>query len=119
MTIFWPSIIENHDSFSCLFDVYYSNFDRSVLTLLFIQLIPLLFYMSMLLMQQFLFISLGKTQHQLFKISQNNIRFSLAIYLTNNLKFVIMVKNWFHFLFKLRRKSDFLNLSYQYTDHFV
>jgi palmitoyltransferase len=124
MTIFWPSVIESNDAFSCLFDVYYSNFDRSILTLLFIQLIPLCLYMLMLLMQQFLFISLGKTQYQLFKISQNNIRFSLIVYLANNLKFRTMAKNWFYFLFRSRRKSDLLNLVHQqqlnsYDDHFI
>ncbi len=127
MSTFWPTVIDDKESFSCLFDVFYANGDRALLTLLFIQLIPLIPYLFMITAQQYLFISVGFTQHQLFKISQNNVRFSMATFLMNNLKFHSMMKNWLNFLFKMRRKSDLLNVVNSsnnsqfsvYNDHFV
>ena len=116
--IFWStSKINDNSSFSCLFDVYYSNFNRALLTLLFIQLIPLISYLTLLLIQQFFFISLGVTQYQLFKISQKNFRFSLALFIVEHFSLKKSLKNWFLFLSKFRNISDIYNK--QMFDHLV
>lgn len=106
--------IPDIQSFSCLFDVFYSNFARAFLTLLFIQLVPLIGYLLMLVIQQACFISLGLTQNQLFKLSQANIRFSLALYIGSNFKITTALNNWYAFLTRIRRLSDF-----SYNDHLV
>ena len=105
------------ETFSCLFDVYYSNFNRATLTLLFIQLIPLITSLTLIIVQQFLFISIGLTQHQLFKLSQKKVRFSLGLFIADNLKINRLVLNWFSLLFRLRKKSDISNR--ESSDHLV
>ena len=119
LTNFWWSNrkINDSSSFSCLFDVYYSNFDRALLTLLFIQLIPLISYLTLLLIQQFFFISLGVTQYQLFKISQKNYRFSLVVFIVEHFSLKKSITNWFLFLSKYRKMSDICGK--QSFDHLV
>ena len=117
LNVFWYApgeSIPDNESFSCLFDVFYSNFARSALFLLFIQLVPIIGYLVMLLAQQACFISLGLTQNQLFKISQTNVRFSLALFISSNFKIKSAFLNWFNFFTKCRRLSDCL-----YSDHLV
>ena len=119
LSVFWLSrdkIGDSH-SFSCLFDVYYSNSSRALLTLLFVQLVPLIFYLILLLIQQFLFVSLGFTQQQLFKMSQKNVRFSLAIFISDTFSVKTSFKNWFNLLAKFRNMSDIL--SSQAFEHLV
>lgn len=105
---------------SCLFDVYYSNFSRSFLTLMFIQLIPIILFVNMIFLQQLLFIGMGSTQHQFYKMSQKNVRFSLLIYLTSNFKFGLVIRNLIRFG-HFRSKNDLAckNLGYSSHDHFV
>ena len=119
LSVIWLSNVKIGDSqsFSCLFDVYYSNSSRALMTLLFMQLIPLIFYVILLMMQQFFFVSIGFTQQQLFKMSQRNVRFSLAIFLTENFQIKTSFKNWFYLLTRIRSMSDLLNK--QTFDHLV
>lgn len=98
--------IKDENSFSCLFDVYYSNYNRAMLTLLFIQLIPIMAYLVMLLAQQFIFISLGLTQNQLHKLSKKDVRFSLALFINKNFNLKTSYKNCFYFLKRSRKESD-------------
>jgi hypothetical protein len=90
---------------SCLFDVYYSNFSRSFLTLLFIQLGPIIIFSNVLLVQQYFFIGIGRTQYQLYKMSQKNFRFSLSAYVFENFKLKTYLKNMFYFC-RYRSKSN-------------
>lgn len=107
---------------SCLFDVYYSNFSRSFLTLLFIQLGPIIIFVNMLLIQQFFFISIGRTQYQLYKKSQKNIRFSLFVYVIENFNIKNFLKNMFYFC-RVRTKSinaqKTSNNQFSLHDHFI
>lgn len=109
--------IPDNESFSCLFDVFYSNTRRALLPLLFVQLVPIIAYLIMLIIQQVCFISLGITQNQLFKMSQINVRFSLAVYLIEHLTFKSACANLFRFFVsrRLRRQADL----YFYNDHLV
>lgn len=112
-------ISNNSNLSSCLFDVYYSNFSRSFLTLLFLQLGPIIIFVNILLLQQFLFIGLGLTQHQLYKMSQKSVRFSLFVYITSSLSFDLVRRNYFSFC-RLRFKSDLEKRSLSDVhDHFV
>lgn len=111
LTVLWYSpneAIPDSNSFSCLFDVFYANTARGVLTLLFIQLIPIIAYLAMLIFQQACFISLGVTQNQLFKLSQTNVRFSLAIFLIDKLSPSTALANLTRFIVQVRREADFL-----------
>jgi len=103
--------IKDNNSLCCLFDVYYSNYSRAFLTLMLMQLVPLTAFMFMLLGQQFLFISIGLTQYQLFKISRQNVRFSLVTYLIKNFKLKVMFKNWLLFIFKRRSQNEMMNFN--------
>ena len=104
---------------SCLFGAYYSNFDRSLVVLLFIQLIPLVSYLAMLVLQQFFFISLALTQHTLFKMSQKNPRFSLALDIGQNLTLNASARNWYLFCFRLRSKADIQSRQSQLVETLV
>jgi palmitoyltransferase len=99
------SSIPKDGSFSCLFDVYYSSFARATLTLLFVQAIPVLVYMPLLLAQQLLFISIGLTQQQLYKLSKRNVRFSLTLFIRSKLDVATVIRNWRAFI-KARRATD-------------
>ncbi|RNA38943.1 palmitoyltransferase ZDHHC23 [Brachionus plicatilis] len=84
--------------FDCIWRGFYTNFTISYISLMAVQLIPLTFYIILLIIQQFLFISVGMTQYQLFRQSQRNIRFSLILFLADNLRFkesVVNLKNFF------------------------
>ena len=59
-------------------EFYYKDFTNSYLVLLMVQLVPLISYLTMLIGQQFLFISVGLTQYQLYRLSKKNIRFSIS-----------------------------------------
>lgn len=112
--------VGNHQSPpSCLFGAYYSNFNRSLIVLLFIQLVPLVSYLALLLVQQFFFISLALTQHQIFKISQKNPRFSLALYIGANLTLNSIARNWYLFCFRLRSKAHIQSRQSQLVENLV
>lgn len=119
LNILWYSShepIADRESYSCLFDVFYANSSRAVLMLLFVQLVPCVAYLGMLIFQQACFISIGLTQNQLFKMSQANVRFSLAIFLVDRLSFGTAYANLARFLSisRIRRTDDYL-----YNDHLV
>ena len=92
------SVKDTNELRSCLFNVYYFNSTRGLLFLLLLQLVPLVFFLILLNLQQFLFISIGKTQQDLHRISQKNYKFSLAGYIFENLKIRFLIKNWLCFL---------------------
>lgn len=106
-------VISSIKNKSCLFDVYYSQSSRGLLFLLFLQLVPLVLYLLMLNLQQFLFISIGKTQQDLYRISQKNYKFSLAGYIMENFRIRVLIKNWVNF-FKFRKSL----ISYN-NDHLI
>ncbi|CAF0804934.1 unnamed protein product [Brachionus calyciflorus] len=85
---------------------YYKNFSFSYMTLMTVQLMPLISYLILLLSQQILFISVGYTQYQLFRQSQKNIRFSLALFLGANLNCRKSFKNVFEFFIKSRNHNE-------------
>lgn len=103
---------------SCLFDEYYENHSRASLVLICIQLGPLILYMGLLLIQQFIFISIGKTQQELFKMSQKHYRFSLFIYIKENLKVHSLCSNWTRF-FKFRSKVEFIYKENSRYEHLI
>lgn len=91
--------------FSCLFDVYYSNFNRSFLICSFLQILPMTAYSIMLVVQKFFFISLSVTQLDLYRMGQRNIRFSLAIFIIEHFNLKQAAQNWLQFLFTIRRSG--------------
>ena len=93
---------------NCIFNVFYSNSNKGFLFLILIQLLPIVFYLGMLITQQILFISIGKTQQELFRLSQTNYRFSLVIFIKSNLSLKLFYKNWVDFL-KFRKKENLLS----------
>jgi palmitoyltransferase len=104
---------------NCLNDVYYENEGMSMLSLIFIQLIPLIFYLILLIVQQVFFISIGKTQQQLYKLSQKNYKFSIFEYACSRFSLKFVLKNWLLFL-KLRNKFDIINKdNIIENDHFI
>lgn len=107
LSIVWSETV-NHKN-SCLFNSFYSNMSLSILTVLFIQLVPIILYLSLLLIQQTLFLSLGLTQHQLFKLSQKNYRFSLVYFIKDNFTTKKMIRNCLVFL-KFRSNETFKRL---------
>lgn len=99
--------IECKFPFECLTnEFYYRSFSNSYITLMMVQLVPLISYLNLLLIQQMLFICIGHTQYQLYRLSKKNIRFSLALFLGQNLNFKNSVRNLFDFVFKSRNRSD-------------
>ena len=111
---------QNRDTASCLFDIYFSNANRSLLILLFIQLMPLIVYINLLLLQQIFFISIGHTQQQLYRMSQKNYRFSLTAFIRKSLSVRSLVANWFAFL-RFRNQSHLGTFKRDCTgeDHFI
>jgi palmitoyltransferase len=103
---------------SCLFNVYYSNFSRSFLTLLFFQLAPIIIFVNVLILQQFIFIGIGLTQYQLYKMSQKNMRFSLFFYISDNFSITLFLKNIILFC-KWRKKTDLIRNLQSGRDHFI
>ena len=95
--------------FSCLFDVYYSSFSRALLSLMVVQLAPLVVYLTILVCQQMLFIGVGLTQHQLYKLSERNVRFSLAHFLATNVQPARFMRNIAYFVCKRRTGGDIRN----------
>lgn len=93
-------------SLNCLSDVFYKNFSISYISLMTIQLMPLTCYMILLIIQQLLFISVGMTQYQLFRQSQKNFRFSLILYLADNLNLRKSLNNLKNFFIKNRTQAD-------------
>jgi palmitoyltransferase len=96
--VLWSSPIVDNESFSCLFDIYYVTFSHALSFVLTIQLVPIILYLTMLFSQQFVYISIGYTQYQLYKISQRNIRFSLVYFVGNTFSLKEMIKNWLNFV---------------------
>lgn len=92
--------------FDCLVGRFYGNFSLSYISLMTMQLMPLSFYMVLLISQQLLFISVGKTQYQLFRQSQINVRFSLIMYLADNLSLKESIKNLKYFFTVTRSQIE-------------
>lgn len=90
----------------CLSETFYSNFSKSYISLMTIQLVPLSCYMILLISQQLLFICVGKTQYQLFRQSQINVRFSLILYLADNLSLNESIKNLKYFFTRTRSQTE-------------
>ena len=89
---------------------YYENFSRSLMCLLFLQLISLSLYSFLLLIQQILLIGIGYTQYEMFKYSQTHKNFSLLLFLFGNLSVRMFLKNMLKFLFQFRNKKNLLRL---------
>ena len=106
----FSSIKESESLIECLFNDYYKNFSRSLMSLLFLQLISLTLYSALILMQQILLISIGYTQYEMFKYSQKNKNFALLSFLCGNLSFKLFFKNMIKFLFQFRNKKSLLKL---------
>ena len=106
----FSSLNESKSLIECLFNDYYKNFSRSLMSLLFLQLISLTFYSALILIQQILLISIGYTQYEMFKYSQINKNFSLILFLCGNLSIKLVFKNMIKFLFQFRNKKNLLRL---------
>ena len=110
--------LDKDNTKSCLFDVYYSNSNRAFLTISFFQLIPLISYLTVLIIQQSIFVGLGLTQYQLHKRSQQDIRFSLILFIGSNLSLNKFFKNCFQFL-KIRTRKDLVNKQSVLQDYHI
>lgn len=98
------------DQPGCLSDAFYSNRNKGFLFLFLIQLGSIVFYLGLLVMQQLVFISLGMTQHELFRLSQKNYRFTLAGFVKSSMSFKKFCKNWISFL-QFRSKENLVRVS--------
>jgi hypothetical protein len=100
--------IKGAGELSCLFDVYYTNYARAFIIAAFLQLLPMIAYFIMILIQKFLFIGLNMTHLDVHRMGQRNVRFSLALHIANNFKLKQAMLNWINFLLKFRRKKDII-----------
>jgi palmitoyltransferase len=109
---FFSTLNQNGTIFECLFSIYYQNFNRSLMFLLMLQLISLTIYSFLILLQQFLLISINYTQYEMYKYSKIKKNFSLFLFLIENFKLKFFFKNFFKFFFKFRNKKNLVKLYY-------
>jgi len=78
----------------CLLEFCYLRDSSAFLMVVLVQIVPLIFYLGILLIQQIVFISIGRTQQELYRMSQNDYRFSLILFVSSNLTFKSLINNW-------------------------
>ena len=107
---FFSNLNESNSLIDSLFNSFYKNFSRSLMFLLFLQLISITLYSFLILLQQILLISVNYTQYELFKYSQAHRNFSLLLFLFENFKILKFFKNIFKFIFLFRNKKNLQRL---------